>query len=76
MNVWLPLFFFTGVSFASFAVEVTALSNRLSVCITILLTLVAYRFSMCVASAVTPLCMPPVTHALAFSVAAWTSCPT
>jgi hypothetical protein len=74
MNVWLPLFFFTGVSFASFAVEVTALSNRLSVCITILLTLVAYRFSMCVASERCDACFLSLTRLC--SVAAWTSCPT
>ena len=45
-NVSLPLFFFTGISFASFAVEVTALADRLSITITILLTLVAYRFAI------------------------------
>jgi hypothetical protein len=46
LNVWLPLFCFTGVSFASFAVEVTALSNRLSITITLWLVLVAYRFTL------------------------------
>jgi hypothetical protein len=46
LNVWLPLFCFTGVSFASFAVEVTALSNRLSITITLWLVLAAYRFTI------------------------------
>ncbi len=45
LNVWAPLFFFTGISFAAFAVEVTALANRLAISITILLVLVAYRFA-------------------------------
>jgi hypothetical protein len=65
VNVWAPLFFFTGISFAAFAVEVTALANRLAITITILLVLVAYRF----ASARPFLCMcacirAPLTHAL------------
>jgi hypothetical protein len=46
LNVWMPLFCFTGVSFASFAVEVTALANRLSITITLWLVLVAYRFTL------------------------------
>ena len=45
-NVSLPLFFFTGISFSSFAVEVTMLGDRLAITITILLTLVAYRFAI------------------------------
>jgi hypothetical protein len=53
LNVWAPLFFFTGISFAAFAVEVTALANRLAISITILLVLVAYRF----ASALPFMCM-------------------
>ena len=46
LNVSLPLFFFTGISFASLAVEVTLLADRLAITITILLTLVSYRFAI------------------------------
>ena len=46
LNVWFPLCTFTGLSFCSFAVEVTYLSGRLAITLTILLTLVAYRFAM------------------------------
>jgi hypothetical protein len=45
-NVWVPLFCFTGISLSSFAVDVESLSDRLAITITILLTLVAYRFAI------------------------------
>ena len=46
INLWFPLFTFTGLSFTAFAVEVTNLPGRLGITLTILLTLVAYRFAM------------------------------
>lgn len=46
VNVQLPLFCFTGLSFSLFAVEVTALAARLTISLTLLLILVAYRFAI------------------------------
>lgn len=45
-NVWLPLFWFTGLSFSCFLSEVTNVAARLSITLAILLTLVSYRFSI------------------------------
>ena len=45
-NVWLPLFMVTGLSFGAFLVETTQTAARLSITLTILLTLVSYRFSI------------------------------
>lgn len=50
-NVWLPLFNVTGLCFGSFLVETTQTAARLSITLTILLTLVSYRFSIMVRSA-------------------------
>jgi hypothetical protein len=46
LNVWFPICTFTGLSFCSFVVEVTNVTARLAITLTILLTLVAYRFAM------------------------------
>ena len=45
-NLWLPLFQFTLMSFASMLVEITWFDARLSITLTMLLTKVSYRFSM------------------------------
>ena len=45
-NLWLPLFQFTLLSFASMLVEITWFDARLSITLTMLLTKVSYRFSM------------------------------
>lgn len=45
-NVWLPLFWFTGISFSSLLIEVTWIAFRLSITLSMLLTQVTYRFAI------------------------------